>query len=64
MMQMLKAIYKRYLPTIAGGLIGMGLVDLYKKVEFDLSVWLLRLVVFIVLTFITGAIEYKQGKLK
>ena len=64
MMKMIKAIYKRYLPTIVGGLIGMGLVDFYKKVEFDVSVWLLRLVVFIVLTFITGAIEYKQGKLK
>lgn len=64
MIKMVKAIAKRYGWGMVGGLIGVGLVDLYNKTEFSLSNWGLRIVVFMVVYFIMGAIEYKSGKLK
>lgn len=64
MMKMVKAIFKKNCWGLLGGLIGMGLVDIYNKKPFELSEWVLRIVVFVVVYFIMGAIEYKSGKLK
>ncbi len=64
MIKIVKATFKEYGWGLLGGLIGVGLVDLYNKTEFSLSNWLLRIVIFIVVYLIIGAIEYKSGKLK
>lgn len=64
MVKIAKATFKKYGWGMLGGLIGVGLVDLYNKTEFSLSTWLLRIAIFIIMYFIMGAIEYKSGKLK
>ena len=64
MMKMVKAIFKKQCWGMLGLMIGWALWDIYKKVEFDWSAWLLRLVIAVVIYFICGAIEYKSGKLK
>jgi len=64
MMKMVKAIFKKYCWGLLGGLIGMGIVDIYNKTEFSVSNWLLRIVIFVVIYFIMGTVEYKSGKLK
>lgn len=64
MIKMVKAIFKKYGWGMLGGLIGVGLVDLYNKTEFSLSNWILRIVIFVVIYFIMGTIEYRSGKLK
>lgn len=63
-MKMIKAIWKKYSLGMLGMLIGLGIVDIVCKNEFEWSVWLIRLIVMLIMYFITGAIEYKSGKLK
>lgn len=63
-MKMIKAIWKRYNWGMLGMLIGFGIVDVISKNEFEWSAWLIRIIVMLVMYLITGAIEYKSGKLK
>lgn len=64
MIKIVKATFKKYCWGMLGGLIGMGLVDLYHKEPFSLSNWGLRIVVFVVMYLLLGTIEYKSGKLQ
>lgn len=63
-MKMINAIWKRYNWGMLGMLIGFGIVDVISKNEFEWSAWLIRIIVMLVMYLITGAIEYKSGKLK
>lgn len=64
MMKMIKAIWKKNGWSMLGMLIGFGIVDIINKNEFEWSAWIIRIIVMVVMVFITGAIEYKSGKLK
>jgi len=64
MMKMIKAIWNKYNWGMLGMLIGLGIVDIINKNEFEWSAWIIRIIVMLVMFFITGAIEYKNGKLK
>ena len=64
MMKMIKAIGKKNGWSMLGMLIGFGIVDIINKNEFEWSAWIIRIIVMVVMVFITGTIEYKSGKLK
>ena len=64
MMKMIKAIWNKYNWGMLGMLIGLGIVDSINKSGFEWSAWIIRIIVMLVMFFITGAIEYKNGKLK
>ena len=64
MMKMIKAIWKKYNWSMLGMLIGLGIVDIINKSGFEWSAWIIRIIVMLVMFFLTGAIEYKNGKLK
>ncbi|MBO5177389.1 MAG: hypothetical protein J6C07_08020 [Lachnospiraceae bacterium] len=64
MIKMIKAIWNKYNWGMLGMLIGLGIVDIINKNEFEWSAWIIRIIVMLVMFFITGAIEYKNGKLK
>lgn len=63
MIKMVKTIVKKRGLTMLGMLIGLSLVDIFRKEGFEWSILAIRIVVIIVLYFICGAIEYKSGKL-
>ena len=63
-MKMIKAIVKKHGFSMLGMLIGLSLVDIFRKEGFEWSTLAIRIAVIIIIYFITGAIEYKSGKLK
>ena len=48
----------------SGTAMPLWLVDIINKSGFEWSAWIIRIIVMLVMFFITGAIEYKNGKLK
>ena len=64
MIKIVKATFRKYGWGMLGGLIGLGLVDLYNKEPFSLANWGLRIAVFVLMYLLLGTIEYKSGKLK